>query len=118
VDPPLRLARLATQRVTSSAQLAAAWSPRLLGKPLSADGSYVPGTQLVAMLNAYIQPLGDHDWSFGDPCEAWNAVAYMDNLLAHYFATGGQDLYYLSHPTTHACLATQTCPFLQVTPDP
>lgn len=118
VDPPLRLARLATQRASSSAQLASAWSPRLLGKPLGPDGAYVPGTPLVAMLNAYIQPLGDHDWSLGDPCEAWNAVTYMDNLLAHYFATGGQDLYYLSHPTTHACLATQTCPFLQVTPDP
>jgi hypothetical protein len=113
VDPPLRMARVATQRVSSSAQLAKAWAPRLLGKPQGPDGTYTPGAPLVGMINAYIQPLGDHDWSFGDPCEAWDAVTYMDSLLVTFFQSGGTDLYYLSHAATHACLATQTCPFLQ-----
>ena len=37
----------------------------------------------------------------------------MDDLLVHYFATGAQDLYYLTHASSHECLATQTCPFMQ-----
>jgi hypothetical protein len=113
VDPPLRMARVATQRVSSSAQLATAWAPRLLGKPLGEDGTWTPNDKvgLIGMINAYIQPLGDHDWSFGDPCEAWDAVTYMDSLLVHFFQSGGTDLYYLSHAHSHECLATQTCPF-------
>ena len=68
------------------------------------------------MLNAYLDPLGDHDWSLGDPCQAWDGTTYMDDLLVHYFATGGEDLYYLSHAMSHECLATQTCPFMQPPP--
>ena len=115
VSPPLRLARL-TQRATSSAGLAAVWAPRIQGAPLGADGTWTPNAPLVGMLNAYLDPLGDHDWSLGDPCQAWDGTTYMDDLLVHYFATGGQDLYYLSHALTHECLATQTCPFMQAPP--
>jgi hypothetical protein len=104
---------VATQRVSSSAQLATAWAPRLLGKPLGPDGTYTPGPPLVGMINAYIQPLGDHDWSFGNPCESWDAVTYMDTLLVKFFMSGGTDLYDLSHAASHGCLATQTCSFLQ-----
>ena len=64
-------------------------------------------------MTAYLDPKGQHDWSVGDPCQAWDATTYMDNLLAHFFVTGGQDLYYLSHPSSHACLANTSCPFLQ-----
>ncbi len=115
VAPPLRLARL-TQRASSSAGLAAVWAPRIQGQPLGLDGTWTPNAPLVAMLDAYLDPLGDHDWSIGDPCQAWNGTTYMDDLLVHYFATGGQDLYYLSHAATHECLATQTCPFMQPPP--
>jgi hypothetical protein len=111
-DPPLRMARLTTVRATSRAQLASVWAPRILGKPFSDDGSYTQGGPLVGMINAYLTPQGQHDWSFGDPCQAWDGTTYMDNLLAHFFATGGQDLYYLTHAYSHECLATQTCPFL------
>jgi hypothetical protein len=111
VDPPLRLARVATQHAASSAGLASAWAPRLKGKPLGDDGTWTPGPQLVGMLNAYLAPLGQHDWAFGDPCQTWDGVTYMDSLLAHFFASGGNDLYYLSHSSSHECLATQTCPF-------
>jgi hypothetical protein len=68
------------------------------------------------MINAYLAPLGQHDWGYGDPCQAWDGVSYMDGLLARYFATGGRDLYYLTHATTHDCLATQDCPFLPPPP--
>ena len=111
-NPPVRLARRADVRPGSIAALSQAWSPRIRGAPFSVDGSWTPaGVPLVGMLNAYIEPTGDHDWSFGDPCEAWDAVTYMDNLLAHFFATHGQDLYYLSHASSHECLATSSCPF-------
>jgi hypothetical protein len=115
VNPPLRLARL-TQRAAASAQLGTVWAPRIEGQPLGLDGTYVPNAPLVAMLNAYLEPLGDHDWSLGDPCQLWNGTTYMDDLLVHFFASGGQDLYYLSHAATHECLATQTCPFMQPPP--
>jgi hypothetical protein len=115
VSPPLRLARL-TKRASSSAALGAVWAPRIQGVPLGADGTWTPNAPLVGMLNAYLDPLGDHDWSLGDPCQAWDGTTYMDDLLVHYFATGGEDLYYLSHAMSHECLATQTCPFMQPPP--
>jgi hypothetical protein len=112
VSPPMRLARL-TQLATSSASLAGIWAPRIQGAPLGNDGTWTANAPLVAMLDAYLQPLGDHDWSVGDPCQAWDGTTYMDDLLVHFFATGGQDLYYLTHAASHECLATQTCPFMQ-----
>ena len=115
-QPPLRLARLAGRRASGAAQLEGVWAPRIHGAPFSADGSWSAGPPVAGMINAYLQPLGDHDWAFGDPCQAWDGVTYMDELLAHYFATEGRDLYYLSHASSHECLATQTCPFLPAPP--
>ncbi|HEY8086292.1 MAG TPA: hypothetical protein VIF09_00555 [Polyangiaceae bacterium] len=114
--PPLRLARLAGTRSTDAGSLAQAWSPRVQGAPFTSDGGYTPGQPLVASVTAYINPQGQHDWSVGDPCQAFDSTTYMDNLLGHFFATEGQDLYYLSHPTTHACLANTSCPFFTTTP--
>ena len=113
VSPPLRLARLAGTRAGSSADLAGVWAPRIQGAPFSADGSWTAGPAVAGMINAYLDPLGDHDWSFGDPCQAWDGTTYMDDLLVHYFASRGTDLYYLTHASSHECLATQTCPFMQ-----
>jgi hypothetical protein len=115
VDPPLRLARMAAERVSSSAAVPAAWAPRLQGQPFAADGTWSPAANgpLVGMINAYLAPLGAHSLGFGNPCQAWDGVTYMDTLLAHFLASGGTDLYYLSHPASHECLATQSCPFLQ-----
>jgi hypothetical protein len=114
--PPMRLARLADKRASGSAQLDAVWAPRIQGAPFSADGSWMAGPPVAGMINAYLEPLGDHDWGFGDVCQAWDGVSYMDELLAHYFATHGQDVYYLTHATTHECLATQSCAFLPSPP--
>jgi hypothetical protein len=111
---PLRLARVAGTRVTDAASLAQAWAPRIQGAPLSPDeGAWPANAPLVASVTAYLNPTGQHDWSVGDPCQAWDGTTYMDNLLAHFFATSGQDLYYLSHPKTHACLANTSCSFFQ-----
>jgi hypothetical protein len=111
--PPLRMARLASTRAVDPTSLAQAWAPRLEGAPFANDGAWPANAPLVASVTAYLQPTGQHDWSVGDPCNAWDATTYMDNLLAHFFVTNGQDLYYLSHPMTHACLANTTCPWFQ-----
>ncbi len=111
---PLRMARLASTHVVDAASLATAWTPRIQGAPsANDDAAWTPGPPLVASVTAYLDPLGQHDWSVGDPCQKWDGTTYMDNLLAHFFATNGQDLYYLSHPVTHTCLANTSCPFLQ-----
>jgi hypothetical protein len=109
--PPLRLARLAGTRAASSAELSSVWAPRIQGAPFSADGAWQPGPGLVGMVNAYLQPLGQHDIQLGDTCQAWNGTLYLDNLLVRFFATRGQDLYFLSHATSHECLATGSCGF-------
>jgi hypothetical protein len=111
--PPLRSARIAGMHVTGAGNLEAAWTPRIQGAPFSPDGSWTPDQPLVASVTAYMQPTGQHDWSVGDPCQSFDATTYMDNLLAHFFVSGGKDLYYLSHPTTHTCLANSSCPFFQ-----
>jgi hypothetical protein len=49
----------------------------------------------------------------GEPCQAFDTTTYMDNVLGHFFESGGRDLYYLSHPRTHACLATTSCAFYE-----
>jgi hypothetical protein len=110
---PLRLARLAQLRATDGASIAKAWSPRLSAPMASADGAWAGGQALVATVVAFIKPLGQHDWAVGEPCESFDSVTYMDNLVAHWFQSNGQDLYYLTHPTTHHCLSDSSCEFLK-----
>jgi hypothetical protein len=109
--PPLRLARYANAAMTSAADIAAAWAPRIQGVAFSRDGAWQPSDPVLATLNAYIKPLGQHDISIGDPCQAWNGTTYVDNLLVRFFATQGRDLYVLSHPSSHECLADSSCAF-------
>jgi hypothetical protein len=109
---PLRVARIAGTHVTGPTDLEAAWQPRIQGAPFNPDTmAWTPGPGLIASVTAYMQPLGQHDWSVGDPCDSFDPTTYMDNLLAHFFASGGTDLYYLSHPTTHGCLRNTSCAF-------
>jgi hypothetical protein len=67
---------------------------------------------LIAVANVYMQPTGQHSYDAGNPCEAFDTASYMQNTVARFFATGGTDLYYLSHPTSHKCMENRTCPFL------
>ena len=103
---PLRLARLATVRGAD------AWAPRLTGVPFAPDSAGWHGdAPLLGVIDAWIQPQGEHVFVNGDPCKAFDDVVYHDNLLARFLATRGTDLYLLSHPSTHRCLESETCVF-------
>ena len=112
-ERPLRLARIATVRPTDPGTLAKAWEPRLRGVPFAPDDTAWAATDpVVALLNHYLVPKGAHTWNLGDTCRAWDYATYGNGLMARFFATRGKDVYYLSHPTTHGCLADATCPFI------
>ena len=67
---------------------------------------------------AYVQPTGVHGFDPSDPCLNWNTGQYMINLIGRFFATDGADVYYLSHPETHECLARSvgngSCSFVNI----
>ena len=108
---PLRLGRAAEVRVGDAASLTRAWAPRITGVPFAADSAGWSGSSpLLGVLDAYIQPGGQHVFVNGDPCKKFDDVVYHDNLLVRYLATQGKDLYVLSHPSTHRCLERETCP--------
>ena len=113
-DTPYRLARVAATRVSDSQSLAAAWTPRLRGTPFAADeGGWAATDRVVAQLSHYITMGGSHTWSQGDLCRAFDFATYGNALIARFFASDGKDVYYLSHPKTHACLADGTCDFFK-----
>jgi hypothetical protein len=68
---------------------------------------------VVALLNDYLQPLGEHTWDSGDACRNWDFATYGNGLMARFFASDGKDIYYLSHPSSHLCLSDVSCPFFQ-----
>jgi hypothetical protein len=113
---PHRLARL-----TASAQDAAletVWAPRLQGIPYASDGAgyqpqKAPEGRLTALLNAYIVPQGEHTFINGEPCQSFDHGTYLGNVVARFFQSDGTDLYYLSHPASHHCMATAdpSCPY-------
>ena len=111
---PLRLARLAETRVTDASSLTQAWTPRLAGVPLTADGNgWQANAKVVANLNMYVDPKGKHTWDAGDRCKAWDEATYGNGMIARFFASGGKDLFYLSHPGSHTCLVDLSCSFLK-----
>jgi len=113
-ETPLRLARIAGARVTDPSSLAAAWEPRLRGAPFTQDGTaWSARERVVALLNHYLVPEGKHTWDVPDACRAWDFAVYGNALTARFFATEGRDVYYLSHPQTHGCLADGSCEFLR-----
>jgi hypothetical protein len=114
LDSPLRLARLASVRVTDAATLSQAWTPRLAGAPFAADDTAWKSTErVVGLFQNYLEPLGRHVWDMPDLCKAWDFATYGNGIIARFFASDGKDVYYLSHPRTHRCLATGNCEFLK-----
>ena len=107
---PLRLARLAANAAPDG--LEQIWAPRIRGVPhaSSDQGAWQPSDRVVALLNAYIVPEGQHAFYNPAPCEQWDNATYLAQLAARFLASGGRDVYYLSHPATHGCLATHSCP--------
>jgi hypothetical protein len=113
-DAPLRLARVAKVRAVDSTSLAAAWEPRLRGVPFGPDDAGWTATErVVGLLHHYSAPMGQHTWAEGDTCRAWDFATYGNALIARFFASGGRDVYYLSHPKTHGCLVDGTCDFFR-----
>jgi hypothetical protein len=109
---PARLARSATIVATDDASLERAWNARLTAVPFSADGVLAPSTKpMVGVVDAYINPLGQHVWALGDPCKAFDDAIYYDHLLIRFLATRGADVYFLSHPASHRCLENESCGF-------
>ena len=96
LSPPLRVARLAKH--ATLADLAPIWTPRT-------QAMWTPTGPLAASLQAYVTPTGAHGFGAPDPCKLWDDGSYLINTIAHFFRSGGADLYYLSHPATHQCAA-------------
>jgi hypothetical protein len=108
----VRLARAADVRATDEASLARAWAPRIGSVPFAPDASGWSGSQpLLGILDAYIEPGGQHVFVNGNPCRAFDEVVYYDHLLVRFLATQGKDVFFLSHPASHTCLEKEACPF-------
>ena len=108
---PLRLARYAQN--ATSATLDGVWAPRLLGRPGGDDGKWTPsGAPLVAVLDAMVEATGTHTFTNPLPCKNFDESLYLSLVVAQFFNTKGGDLYYLSHPKTHHCFESLTCPEL------
>ena len=109
-EVPLRAARIADVKVTDPTSLAFAWEPRLRGTPFAPDDAgWTARARIVGLFQQYVTPNGAHGWGSPDACRAWDYATYANGLVARFFASSGKDVYYLSHPTSHGCLATATC---------
>jgi hypothetical protein len=109
---PLRLARIASARAFDLQTLSDSWAPRFFGKPFTQDArAWKPGPALIGVVNAYLKPQGQHVWITSDPCKSWDDATYYDHMLGRFFASNGADIYFLSKPETHKCMATQSCNF-------
>ena len=113
-DVPLRLARRLDLHPSPAdpASLDAVWAPREAGEPFSSDATgWQANAPLLGVFFNYIEPEGKHTWDVGDMCFAFDYATYGDGIMGRFLATGGKDLYYLSHPASHGCLADVSCDF-------
>jgi hypothetical protein len=103
LTPPLRLVRYATSARDQGPD--APWQPTI------ADSWAGTRDPVASLLNAYIVPQGTHSIGLTDPRLPWEPSTYLLNIIGHFFATDGRDLYYRSHPSEHQCAATNRCSF-------
>ena len=59
-------------------------------------------------MHIYSTPLGNHAVE-GGVCTVWNAQRYVLNVVGQFLATQGTDVYYVTHPKTHPCMADSSC---------
>ncbi len=104
---PLRLARRADVRAVDGPSLDRSWEPRLVGAPFAETG-FTAGPPLLAQMHIYSTPLGNHAVE-GGVCTVWNPQRYMLNVVGQFLATQGTDVYYVTHPKTHRCMADSSC---------
>jgi hypothetical protein len=114
---PLRVARIAMPATPDT--IDEVWAPRLKGKYKGSDqGAWSADMRVIGQLAVYVEPKGVHGFDAANPCHNWDSGQYMVNLFGRLFASSGADIYYLSHPSSHACLAKPTgkgsCPFIVV----
>ncbi|MFW5740320.1 MAG: hypothetical protein ACOC1F_08135, partial [Myxococcota bacterium] len=110
-DPPLRLSRLAAR--AADLGVGGVWAPRLHGVPFGPDEhGWEASAPVNGLINSYLVPWGAHTFMLTDKCQAFDTGKYLINLVGRYFATEGRDLYFLSHPSSHHCLADDSCPFM------
>ena len=96
-DTPLRWARLT----------------RAVSSPSDDVWSVARGDDQSALVNAYVVPEGIHGFdTLLDSSVPFDMSQYVLNLIAHYAATGGTDLPYLSDPSGHHCLEDSSCTFI------
>ncbi len=101
---PVRVGRIAQPADPANAE--AVWAPRIQGTPFAPDNQgWTADARIVSHLSAYVEPKGDHGFFVNNPCDNFQTHRYLINLIGRFFATSGSDLYYLSHPTSHHCLA-------------
>lgn len=72
--------------------------------------------RVAAHLNHYLEPGGKHTWDVGDACRSFDGATYGNALFARFFALDRAQPCNPSHPASHRCLATGTCPFLRQSP--
>ena len=118
---PLRVARIATAATPGT--IDDVWAPRLLGAPYSSNqGAWMADKRIVASLKGYIIPKGEHGFFIGNRCDNFSIDAYLINTVGRFFSSSGSDLFYLSHPATHHCMAApqpgDDCSFIQRVPPP
>jgi hypothetical protein len=114
---PLRVARISMPATPDT--IDAVWEPRLKGKPNGPDqGAWSANMRVIGQLAVYVEPKGVHGFDAANPCHNWDSGQYMVNLFGRLFASSGADVYYLSHPSSHSCLARPTgkgsCSFVHV----
>ena len=112
---PLRLARVAAR--ASASDVEASWEPRLAGTPHAADqAAWRADKRILGLLFPYLDPRGSDGLGPIDPCQGFSTDRYVVHLLGRFFRTQGADAYYLSHPSSHRCLASGSCPVLSSQP--
>lgn len=109
---PLRLGRVAAP--VGLGGVDAAWEPRVAGRPFRPDrGAWASDKPVLGLLFVHGSPLGTERLEAVDECQAFSTDRYTRQLVARFLATAGRDLYPLSHPSSHHCLARGDCDFIE-----
>lgn len=108
---PLRLVRRSEAVGSDLDSLERIWAPRTVGAP-GAGAGFAEDVPLAAVGHVYVAPEGAHTWLPPDACERFDDATWGNLLNGRFLGTGGRDVYYVTHPATHRCLADRSCDFL------
>lgn len=111
LDAPLRLVRRAEHVGADLASLERVWQPRS-SVGVGVGPGFTENVPLAGLGHVYVAPEGAHTWLPPDACERFDDATWGNLLNGRYLASGGRDIYYVTHPDTHRCLADRSCDFL------